>query len=45
MRAQSGISIPMSAWGGEPAPIVAFQLEQFGAWDVCPPQLLIQAQR
>jgi hypothetical protein len=35
----------MSASGSEPAPLAALQPEQFEGCDVCPPQLLIQAQR
>jgi hypothetical protein len=35
----------MSASGSEPAPLATVQPEQFESCDVCPPQLLIQAQR
>jgi hypothetical protein len=35
----------MSASGSEPAPFAALQPEQLEGCDVCPPELLIQAQR
>jgi hypothetical protein len=35
----------MSASGSEPTPLAALQPEQFEGCDVCPAQLLIQAQR
>jgi hypothetical protein len=35
----------MSVSGSEPDPLVALQPKQFEGCDVCPPQLLIQAQR
>jgi hypothetical protein len=35
----------MSALGSEPAPLAVPQPQQFEGCDVCPPQLLILAQR